>query len=359
LEPLDLDTLVVSAATNIRYLTNHVGTAGMLVVRPDALYLLVDGRYEEAVTERQRTPHACPALVTWRVPGSYDEALVECLLASGATRVGFEAADLTVARFDWLVRTLASRGAVTLVPTEGLIEGVRLVKDAVEIATLRESAARLTAVAQTAFDAVRAGISERDVAGAIEGALRAAGYDRPAFDTIVASGPNGARPHHRAGARALAPHDLVVLDFGGVLDGYCSDLTRTVSVGAPLPAGRHLHSAVLDAQTAAVAAVRPGVLTSDVDAAARTILSGRGYGDAFVHGTGHGLGLDIHEKPRVARPQSGTPGTVLEPGMVITVEPGAYLSGFGGVRIEDDVLVTAEGHEVLTSVPRDLAALGG
>jgi Xaa-Pro aminopeptidase len=136
-------------------------------------------------------------------------------------------------------------------------------------------------------------------------------------------------------------------------------LTRTVSVGVPLPTGRHLHAAVLEAQTAAVAAVRPGVLTSDVDAAARTILSSQGYGDAFLHGTGHGLGLDIHEKPRVTRPQPGTPGTVLEPGMVITVEPGAYLSGFGGVRIEDDVLVTAEGYEVLTSVPRDLAALGG
>jgi Xaa-Pro aminopeptidase len=155
----------------------------------------------------------------------------------------------------------------------------------------------------------------------------------------------------------LARGDLVVLDFGGVLDGYCSDLTRTVSVGAPAPDARRLHAAVREAQQAAIEAVRPGVPATSVDAAARTLLESRGLGDAFGHVTGHGLGLDIHEEPRVGPARPDAPTVQLEPGMVVTIEPGAYLPGFGGVRVEDDVLVTENGCEVLTSVPRDLFAL--
>jgi Xaa-Pro aminopeptidase len=216
----------------------------------------------------------------------------------------------------------------------------------------------LTGVASAAFDAVRDGRPERDVAAAIEAALREAGYERPAFDTIVASGPNGALPHYRAGHRTLHTGDLVVLDFGGVLDGYCSDLTRTVSVGQPSPDAVRLHAAVRDAQTAAIDAVRPGRATTDVDAAARQVLVAHGLGEAFGHGTGHGLGLDVHEDPRVGKPRSDVPPVRLEPGMVFTIEPGAYVPGFGGVRIEDDILVTETGCEVLTSVPRDLRICG-
>jgi Xaa-Pro aminopeptidase len=223
---------------------------------------------------------------------------------------------------------------------------------------IRLAAARLTDVAATAFDAVRTGIAERDVAAAIETALRQAGYERPAFDTIVASGPNAAHPHYRAGLRTLHTGDLVVLDFGGVLDGYCSDLTRTVSVGQPSPEAARLHAAVRDAQAAAIDAVRPGRATTEVDAAARQVLVAHGLGEAFGHGTGHGLGLDVHEEPRVSKPRSDVPPVRLEPGMVFTIEPGAYLPGFGGVRIEDDILVTETGCEVLTSVPRDLRVCG-
>jgi Xaa-Pro aminopeptidase len=152
----------------------------------------------------------------------------------------------------------------------------------------------------------------------------------------------------------LAPGDLVVLDFGGVLDGYCSDLTRTVAVGTPDAEARRVYSAVLDAQQAAIAAVRPGVETSNVDAAARAVLEERGLSHAFGHGTGHGLGLDVHEQPRITRPRSDVPPVLLEPGMVFTIEPGAYLAGWGGVRIEDDVLVTESGCELLTTSRRDL-----
>jgi Xaa-Pro aminopeptidase len=170
----------------------------------------------------------------------------------------------------------------------------------------------------------------------------------------VASGPNGAFPHYRAGDRVLERGDLVVLDFGGVLGGYCSDVTRTVAVGTPDPEARRVHAADLEAQQAAIAAVRPGVQASSIDAAARTVLEHHGLGAAFGHGTGHGLGLDVHELPRISRPRPDVPPVTLVPGMVFTIEPGAYLAGWGGVRIEDDVLVTNAGCDVLTTSRRDL-----
>jgi Xaa-Pro aminopeptidase len=274
-------------------------------------------------------------------------------------KLGIEAAHLTVARKEWLERTSIARElALGWTSTERVVEQIRLVKDANEVANLRDAAARLTFVAERAFMAIRPGVMEREVAAAIEMGLRSAGYERPAFDTIVASGPNAALPHYRAGLRILKPGDLVVLDFGGVLDGYCSDLTRTVSVGAPTADALRLHAAVREAQRAAIEVVKPGVPATSVDAAARNVLESRGLGDAFGHGTGHGLGLDIHEEPRVGPPRSHSASVQLEPGMVFTIEPGAYLPGMGGVRIEDDVLVTGDGCEVLTSVPRELLALG-
>jgi Xaa-Pro aminopeptidase len=360
LAALGLDGLVVTNPTNIRYLSNHAGSAGTLVVTHSEVHLLIDFRYEESVRSVQASDAACPGLRTWPVPASYDEALID--MVSGLTmpaKLGIEAAHLTVARKDWLERTSTSRGlALTWTSTERVVEQPRLVKDASEIATLRDAAARLTGVAESAFRSIRSGVTEREVAGSIEMAMRAAGYERLAFDTIVASGPNAALPHYRAGTRILKPGDLVVLDFGGVLDGYCSDLTRTVSVGAPTPDALRLHAAVRDAQRAAMEAVKPGVPATSVDGAARGLLESRGLGDAFGHGTGHGLGLDIHEEPRVGPPRSHSASVQLEPGMVFTIEPGAYLPGMGGVRIEDDVLVTGDGCEVLTSVPRELLALG-
>jgi Xaa-Pro aminopeptidase len=361
LATLGLDGLVVTSPTNIRYLSNHAGSAGTLVLTHTGVHLLIDFRYQESVRAVQASAAACPDLRIWPVPASYDEALVELLSGLDMlAKLGIEAAHLTVARKEWLERTSASRGlAVTWTSTERVVEQLRLVKDASEVDTLREAAARLTPVADAAFRSIRAGVTERDVAGVIETAIRAAGYERMAFDTIVASGPNAALPHYRAGTRALSPGDLVVLDFGGVLDGYCSDLTRTVSVGAPTPDALRLHAAVRDAQRTAIEAVKPGVSATSVDAAARGLLESRGLGEAFGHGTGHGLGLDIHEEPRIGPSRAHGASVQLEPGMVFTIEPGAYVAGMGGVRIEDDVLVTAAGYEVLTSVPRELLALGG
>jgi len=359
LEATRLEALIVTTPANIRYLANHIGSAGTLIVTPDDLQLLVDFRYKESVRTRQHSPAACPGLRLIDVPDSYDEALVSATMASPARIIGIEAGHLTVARQEWLIRTWQSRSAdITLRSTERFIERFRAVKDAAEVSVLREAARRLTSVAETAFDSIRVGLAEREVAAVIETALRRAGYERPSFDTIVGSGPNSALPHYRAGDRALHDGDLVVLDFGGVLDGYCSDLTRTVTVGNPSPEARRLHAAVLEAQSAAIDAVKPGVTTAEVDGAARQVLVGHGLGEAFGHGTGHGLGLDVHEEPRVSKPRPDIPPERLEPGMVFTIEPGAYVPGFGGVRIEDDVLVTETGCEVLTSVPRDLRVCG-
>jgi Xaa-Pro aminopeptidase len=355
IEALSLDALIVTNPVNIRYLSNHTGTAGTLVATEDALHLLVDFRYDESVRQLQASAAACPSLRAWPVPASYDEAVLGCLADIGVATVGFEATHMTVARHDWLVRSAAARQLRLMFrQTERVIEEIRAVKDEAEIRVLRDAAGRLTAVASAGLGAVRRGVRERDVALVLESAMREAGYERLAFDTIVASGPHSALPHHRAGDRVLADGDLVVLDFGGVLDGYCSDLTRTVTVGSPSPEAQRLHAAVRDAQQAAIAAVRPGVATTAVDAAARNVLVARGLGDAFGHGTGHGLGLDVHEEPRITRPRPDVPDVPLQPGMVFTIEPGAYLPGFGGVRIEDDVLVTETGCEVLTSVPCEL-----
>ena len=355
LDALNLDALVVTDAHNIRYLSNHVGSAGVLVLTRTDAHLLVDFRYAEAVRARQASAAASPSQRTWHVPASYEEAVVGCLCEIGVSAVGFEAGHLTYARYEWLARSLSARNRdVTLRSTADVVERARIVKDATEIAALRESAARLAPIVDTAIEAVQAGVTERSIAGAIESAIREAGYDRPSFDTIVAAGPNSALPHYRAGDRVLAPGDLVVLDFGGVLDGYCSDLTRTVAIGTADAETRRVYTAVLDAQRAAIAAVRPGVETSSVDAAARAVLEERGLGEAFGHGTGHGLGLDVHEQPRITRPRPDVPAVLLEPGMVFTIEPGAYRPGWGGVRIEDDVLVTESGCELLTTSRRDL-----
>ena len=356
---LGVGGVVVTNPTNVRYLSNHAGTAGTLVLTERSLHLLVDFRYQESVRETQASAAACPNLEVCPVPASYDEALVELLSRPGMPHsVGIEATHMTVAQKEWLERACRDRRLpVTLVSTERVVEQVRIIKSPAEIATLRDAAARLGPVAERAFAAIRVGVSERDVAGVIEAAMRANGFERPAFETIVASGPNSALPHYRAGSRTLASGDLVVLDFGGVLDGYCSDLTRTVSVGAPSPDAHRLYAAVRDAQQAAISAVRPGVPATSIDAAARDLLKSRGLGEAFGHGTGHGLGLDVHEEPRVGQPRPDSSSVQLEPGMVFTIEPGAYVPGLGGVRVEDDVLVTASGCDVLTSVPRDLLAL--
>jgi Xaa-Pro aminopeptidase len=363
LQARELDALVVTSLPNVTYLTNFSGSTAIVVLMADRLEFITDSRYVTAINETRGTAHECPGLGLVIVGGSYDALLARKLAASSARRIGFEAGHLTVSRHAWLAAALAreseGRTAKELVATDGIVEKARVRKDEYEIATLREAARRLSGVARKVFGAIRPGQTEREVAMAIDWEIRRAGFSRPAFDTIVAGGPNAALPHAQPGERKLDEHDLVVLDFGGVYDSYCVDLTRTVSIGQPDERARAVHAAVRDAHDRAIAAVRPGRSRFDIDAAARDTLVGHGLGEAFGHGTGHGLGIEIHEEPRITRrhPDVDDKDEAVEPGMVFTIEPGAYLPEWGGVRIEDDVLVTADGVDVLTDVTTELIAI--
>jgi Xaa-Pro aminopeptidase len=360
-----LDALVVTHPPNVRYLSAFSGSTGALVVEQERCALVVDFRY---VTSARDIPRQHPDLETLEIlltERNEDDAVVGRLAASGSQRIGIEASWMPVARFNRLSAALAATAPTplqaekpcpALVSTERMVERARMVKDGVEIALLRTAAQMLSQVArETLPRLIRPGRRETDVAADIDAALRDVGFQRPAFDTIVASGPNSALPHARPGPRALSPGDPVVLDFGGVYDGYCVDLTRTVQLAPASMAFRRLFAAVADAHAAACAAVRPGILTTDIDSAARDALHQRGLGDAFGHGTGHGLGLEVHEDPRISKSDPARPAVPVAPGMVFTIEPGVYLPTVGGVRIEDDVLVVEGGCEMLTQVPIELA----
>lgn len=277
------------------------------------------------------------------------------LRTSGVRQVGVEGDHVALNRFRRLEASLADPkigDALVLSATAGLVERFRAVKDEPEIATMREAGRRISSVAREARRWIIPGASESEVAAAIDAAMRRAGFERAAFETIVASGPNGALPHARPGNRRLAEGEGVVLDFGGVYDGYCVDLTRTLLLGAVPASFRRMFDAVRDAQRAAIAAVTPGAAATDIDGAARRVLDAHGLGSAFGHGTGHGLGLEVHEDPRISK-TAPADATVVT-GMVFTIEPGAYVPGVGGVRIEDDVVVVDGGCELLTDVPLEL-----
>jgi Xaa-Pro aminopeptidase len=364
LAALGLERLLVTALPNVAWLSGFHGSAGAVLLEPDRVALVIDRRYEEAAD-------GCRAagIAIVLVEQTYDETLVP-LLAGSELDVGFEAVHLSVQRHRWLEASLAARGwpaPTRLRPTVDVIEAGRITKDQWEIRRLRHAARQLSAVLLGVLADLGAGVRERDVAQALEAGLRRTGAEKAAFDTIVASGPRAALPHGRAADRRLDAGDLVVLDFGGVYGGYCGDLTRTVQLAPQSDEGRRVHAAVAAAQDAAVEAIRPGALLVEADRAARAVLADAGLADRFVHGTGHGLGLEVHEAPRLGPARvagsAGSPlsGTVPLPdtfvaGMVVTVEPGVYIPGWGGVRIEDDVLVTADGAVRLTDVPVTLAA---
>jgi Xaa-Pro aminopeptidase len=357
-----LDGLVVTHLPNIFYLTNFLGTAGIVVAMRDRLYLLLDFRYASAAKAMWETPHGCPDAEIVAVERTYDETLVALIKKLQPKRLGIEGNNVTVNRAKQLTSSIGP--AVEVVPTESSVERLRIVKDAHEIEMLRTGARMLSPVAADIVSDAKPGIREQELAAKIDWRIKSAGFERCSFETIVASGPNSALPHAHAGERVLREGDLVVLDFGGVYGGYCVDLTRTIALGEPDAEMARVYQAVLEAQKAAIAAVRPGVRAGDIDAAARGTLARHALADAFGHSTGHGLGVEIHETPRIGpRPEadgaaaaSGTPpDELIEPGMVFTIEPGAYLPGWGGVRIEDDVLVTSDGVEVLTNVPTSLS----
>ena len=349
----------------------------------DRLYLILDFRYASAAQAIWDTPFGCPDAEIVPVERTYDETLVALVKRLKPARLGIEGGNVSVNRATQLTNSIGavfemgsgavldarvtktSSGPTTLVATDGVVERLRIVKDAHEIEMLRCGARLLSPVALDIIEDAKAGIKERELAAKIDWRIKSAGFERCSFETIVASGPNSALPHAHAGDRVLHDGDLVVLDFGGVYGGYCVDLTRTVAIGEPNAEMARVYNAVLEAQRAAIAAVRPGVRAGDIDAAARTTLGRHGLAEVFGHSTGHGLGVEIHETPRIgprreaAGDGSVPPDEAIEPGMVFTIEPGAYLPGWGGVRIEDDVLVTSDGVDVLTNVPTSLTHTHG
>ena len=365
---LALDALVVSHLPNIRYLTGFSGTAGLVVLTAAECLLIVDFRYRAAAKTLVASHTALAEHITVVVPEqSYDETLTDVLRGLGARRIGVEGAWMPVSRFNKLSAALAAAAPTplrspdacpALVPTERVIEQARMVKDEEEIEKFREAGRLIVEMAERAVTLVKPGRSEIDIAAELDALIKQAGFEKPAFETIVASGPNSALPHARPTRRVLQDGEGVVLDFGGVYDGYCVDLTRTVALGDAGADFRRLFAGVAEAQQAAIASVRPGVMASQVDAAARGVLGRYGLEEAFGHGTGHGLGLEVHEEPRIAKARTGLPDVALEPGMVFTIEPGVYVDGVGGVRIEDDVLVTDAGCEVLTAGNADRADQG-
>jgi Xaa-Pro aminopeptidase/Xaa-Pro dipeptidase len=338
--------ILVTGRENVFYLSGFSGSAGVLLLDATQEVLLTDGRYVEQARRE------CPGFAVVEAKRPWPDGVAALVRESGLRCLGIEAANVTYDRWAKLAGALAG---VELVPLSGLVEELRMVKEPAEIALVREAVRLVDAVFARCLAALRPGVRERDWALELEFALRRAGAERAAFEFIVASGWRAALPHGVASEKEIAPGELVVIDCGAVVGGYHSDFTRTVAVGAASPWQREVYRAVRAAQQAAVAAIKPGVPAGEIDRVARSVLAEYGYGEFFTHSTGHGLGLAIHEEPRLAEGVE----TLLAPGMVVTVEPGVYLPGQGGVRIEDVVVVTPEGAEVLTATPKEELLITG
>ena len=347
LDDQSLDALLITHLPNISYLTGLRASAGMALVGQKELHLVIDSRYLSVASSLVEADSGPASLTIVPVDQSYDESIGNLIAKMGYSRIGVEADWMSLRQWNWLARRFETKGQ-TFVPVEGIIEGSRVIKDDDEIACFRSAGRLIASAIDPIIELVRKGRKELEIAGGIDSVLAWKGFEDRAFSTMVASGPNSALPHARPSERVVSDGDLVLLDFGGVYGGYCVDVSRTVCVGSMSEQALRFYSAVLEAQERAIAVVGPGVVASKVDDVARAVLAEHGFPEAFGHGTGHGLGLEIHEAPRIG--QRGRPGcdVVLEPGMVFTVEPGLYVPGVGGVRIEDDVLVTEEGSEVLT-----------
>ncbi len=342
---LKIDALLVSAPANVRYLSGFTGSNGMLLVeRGGERVFFTDPRY----TLQSRSEVAGRIRVVPRGP----------LLAAAAAwiarrklrRVGFEAGHLSCSSYVFLDENC---GGARLLRTAGIVEQQRMVKDPDEIGKIRASVATCSAAFRRVQGWIRAGRTESEIAAELDYRMRREGAEGPAFETIVASRERTALPHARPTSRTVGHNELVLIDVGSFQDGYASDMTRMLHLGRVPQPVRKLYDAVLEAQLAAIGAVREGVPAENVDRAARNVLKRHGLDRQFTHSTGHGLGLEIHEPPRIGRKDK----TRLRAGMTITIEPGVYIENLGGVRIEDTVLVTSTGCEVLTPTPKELVTL--
>jgi Xaa-Pro aminopeptidase len=339
------DALVVTTLPNVRYLTGFAGSAGVLIVTPTGALLTTDGRYRTQSAEQVR---AAGADVEITIGNTTAQRQAASDFVGRLPRVGLEADSVS-----WSGQRVWATlfDAAELVPTSNAVEGLREVKDDAEIARMERAAAIADAALYEVLPMLSDDVTEEQFALELDTAMRRGGAESTAFDTIVAAGENSAMPHHRPGARPVRQGDAVVVDFGATYEGYRSDMTRTFCVGAE-PEGdlARVFAVVGASQAAGAAAVRPGIPAKDVDDVCRAIIAEAGWADRFEHGTGHGVGLDIHEAPTVS--QLGT--AILAPGFVVTVEPGVYLPGQGGVRVEDTLVVTENGSRPLTRFTKDI-----
>jgi Xaa-Pro aminopeptidase len=345
LDELEVDAMLVTRLPNTRYLTGFTGSNGCALIGRAAAVFLTDGRY----TEQSRREVPDVDRVTF--DRSYRGDVAERCASLGISRLGVEADDLTILEHRQLVEALGP--GVEVVAFEAVLEDARAVKDEDERAQVRAAQAATDAAFEAVLDRFVVGASEQQIARELDRALRDAGADDLAFAPIVAFGESAAEPHHEPGHRMLEEGDIVKLDFGGLVGGYHADMTRTIAFGAPAAELAKVHDVVREAQQAGIDAVRAGASGSAVDAAARAPIAEAGYGDRFVHGLGHGVGLEIHERPWLGADQDAA----LPAGAIVTVEPGIYLPGIGGVRIEDMVEVTEDGGVVVGTSPRDLIEL--
>ncbi|MDH7490428.1 MAG: Xaa-Pro peptidase family protein [Anaerolineae bacterium] len=337
---LQLPAMLISQPLNRYYLSGFSGSAGTLFVTADRAVLLTDSRYTE------RAAGEAPGFEIVKLERDVVTALPDLVAQVGVDRVGFESAHVTCAEYKvWAEKV----GEAALVPTQGVVEGTRAVKEEEELALIRQAVAIADAAYAHLKQTIRPGMTEKQVAWDLEVWMRTHGADGIAFDLIVASGPNGAMPHALASDREIRAGEPIVVDMGARVRGYHSDLTRTLYLGEADGTFRQVYDIVLRAQQAAEARLAPGALGPDVDATARAIIAEAGYGDNFGHGLGHGVGLAVHELPGLNQRTQDT----LAPGHVVTVEPGVYLTGWGGVRIEDMALITESGAEILTQADKD------
>lgn len=337
---LELPAVIISQPLNRYYLSGFSGSAGTLFVTAHQAVLLTDSRYTE------RAAAEAPGFEIIKLEPDVATALPGLFAQAGVDRAGFESAHLTCAEYKTWAEKL---GEAALVPTQGLVESIRAVKEEDELALIRKAVAIADAAYTHLKQTIRPGMTEKQIAWDLEVWMRTHGADGIAFDIIVASGPNGAMPHALASDREIGVGEPIVVDMGARVRGYHSDLTRTLYLGNGDGTFRQVYDIVLRAQQAAKARLAPGALGLEVDAAARGIITEAGYGEHFGHSLGHGVGLAVHEMPGLNPRLQDT----LAPGHVVTVEPGIYLTGWGGVRIEDMALITEDGAEILTQADKD------
>jgi Xaa-Pro aminopeptidase len=346
-DALEVDALVITTLPNIRYLTGFSGSAGVLTVTRQRALLTTDGRYRTQSTEQLERAGAAGQVDITIGPVSLQRQAAQDVLG-GQARIGLEADNVS-----WSGQRVWAElvGADLLVPTANAVERLREVKDTAEIARMERAAAIADAALFEVLPLMSEGVTEEHFALELDTAMRRGGAESTAFETIVAAGENSAKPHHHPGGRHISPGDPVVVDFGATFEGYRSDMTRTFCVGSD-PEGElaRIFEVVRTSQAAGAQAVRPGISAKEVDDVCRQIITDAGWAERFEHGTGHGVGLDIHEAPTVS--QLGT--AILAPGFVVTVEPGVYVPGHGGVRVEDTLVVTEDGARPLTRFTKDI-----